>query len=167
VGWTLWAQGFSEPPTNTNLPGIPTPRSSFCLLSRTQLFKLIPPLGGADPAGLGEGWAPHKLNFTRQTHPEEQLLFAGPGPIIYPSGYFRWGQYGRYPRGPTFWVALWLGAEPGGNEEPMLNFGVMACVGPAAGRRTYTYTYIHTYTLSSLYRRSAPKKPVKNFCIYW
>ena len=27
----------------------------------------------------------------------------------------------------------------------MPNFGVMACVGPAAGRRTYTHTYIHTH----------------------
>jgi hypothetical protein len=31
----------------------------------------------------------------------------------------------------------------------MPNFGVIGCVGPAAGRRTYT----HTYTLSSLYYR--------------
>jgi hypothetical protein len=45
-------------------------------------------------------------------------------------------------RGPTFWVAPWLGAEPGWNEEPMPNFGVMACVGPAAGRRTYIHTFI-------------------------
>jgi hypothetical protein len=33
----------------------------------------------------------------------------------------------------------------------MPNFGVMACVGPAAGRRTHIHT--HTHILSSLYRR--------------
>jgi hypothetical protein len=76
-------------------------------------------------------------------------LFDGPRPILYPSGFFRRGHYRGYPRGSTFWVAPWLGAEPGWNEEPMPNFKVIGCVGPAAGRRTYT----HTYTLSSLYRR--------------
>jgi hypothetical protein len=55
-------------------------------------------------------------------------------------------------RGQTFWVAPWLGTEPRWNEEPMPNFGVIACVGLAAGCRTHIHT-IHRYTLSSLYRR--------------
>jgi hypothetical protein len=38
----------------------------------------VPPFGGMDPAGSGLGRAPHNKNFTRQTHHEEQLLFAGP-----------------------------------------------------------------------------------------
>jgi hypothetical protein len=38
-------------------------------------------------------------------------------------------------------------------EEPMPNFGVMACVGPAAGRRTHIHTHTHTHILSSLYSR--------------
>jgi hypothetical protein len=39
-------------------------------------------------------------------------------------------------RGPTFWVAPWLGTKPG------WNFGVIDCVGPAPGHRTYTHTFI-------------------------
>ena len=47
------------------------------------LFSLqIPPFDGVDPAGLGFGLAPHKLNFTWETHPKEQFLFAGPRPIL-------------------------------------------------------------------------------------
>jgi hypothetical protein len=76
-------------------------------------------------------------------------LFAGPHPIRYPSGFFRWGHYRGYPRGSTFGVAPLLGAEPGWNEEPTPNFGVMACVGSAAGRRTYTHTHFHLYIVDS------------------
>ena len=147
--WTLQAQGLGEPPTNKILPRKPTPRSYFCLLAPAQLSMQIPLLGGVDPVGPSFGWTPPKKNFG-QTHPKEQLLFAGSRPILNPSGNFRWGQYGRYPWGPTIWVAPWLGAEPGWNEEPMPNFGVMACVSPAAGRRTHTHTYFHLYILDSI-----------------
>jgi hypothetical protein len=34
------------------------------------------------PAGFGLGWAPHKFFLYNQTHPEEQLMFAGPRPIL-------------------------------------------------------------------------------------
>jgi hypothetical protein len=37
----------------------------------------------------------------------EQLLFAGPCPIINPSGNFRRGHCAGYPWGLTFWVAPW------------------------------------------------------------
>jgi hypothetical protein len=52
------------------------------LLSHTQLFQLIPLFGGVDPAGPLVGVSSPKLNFTKQTHPKEQLLFAGPRPIL-------------------------------------------------------------------------------------
>ncbi len=53
------------------------------------------------------------------------------------------------PRGAT--IVCW----PPPNSLPFrgFHFRVIGCVGPAAGRRTYTHTHIHTYTLSSLYRR--------------
>jgi hypothetical protein len=144
VEWTLQARGWGEPPTNKILPSKPTLRSNFCLLATAQLSMQIPLLGGVDPVGPSFGWTPPKKNFG-QTHPEEQLLFAGSRPILNPSGNFRWGQYGRYPWGPTIWVAPWLGAEPGWNEEPMPNFGVMACVSPAAAGPTHTHTFIFIY----------------------
>ena len=40
VGWSLWAPGLGEPPTNKILHGKPTPRSSFCLLAPAQFFTL-------------------------------------------------------------------------------------------------------------------------------
>jgi hypothetical protein len=61
-----------------------------------------------------------------------------------------WAWLGAWP-GVNIWGHPRLGAESGWNEEPTPNFGVMGCVGPAAGRRTYIHTYTHT--LSSLYRR--------------
>jgi hypothetical protein len=64
------------PPTNRILPGKPTPRSKFCLLAFSKFSMCIPPFGGVDPVGPGLGWAPYKYNFTTQTHPEDQLLFA-------------------------------------------------------------------------------------------
>ena len=128
-------------PTNKIFIHKPTPKSNFCLLAPAQFSKHLEGWTLRTPGG----WAHHKLNFTIQTHPEEQLLFAGPCPILYPSRFFRPGHYSGYPRGSTFGIAPWLGAEPRWNEEPMPNFGVMACVGPAAGRRTYTHTYIHTH----------------------
>jgi hypothetical protein len=107
------------------------------------------PFWWGGPCHPGVGVSPPKINFIRQTHPEEQLLFAGPFPILNPSGFFRRGHYRGYPRESIFWVAPWLGAEPGWNEEPTPNFGVMACVGPAAGRRTYIHTHFHLYILDS------------------
>jgi hypothetical protein len=40
------------------------------------------PILWSGPCGPGVGVSPHKLNFTWQTHPEEQFLFAGPRPIL-------------------------------------------------------------------------------------
>jgi hypothetical protein len=142
---TQQALGWGEPPTIKIFMHKPTPRSNFCLLSPAQFSKHTPPFGRVDPRGPWSGWAPRNKNFTIQTHPEEQLLFAGPRLILNPSGFFRWGHYRGYPRGPTFGVTPWLGAEPGWNDEPMPNFRVIGCVGPAAGRRTYTHTHIHTF----------------------
>jgi hypothetical protein len=52
--------------------------------------------------------SPPKLKFSKQTHSKEQRLFAGPCPIINPSGNFRLGHCAGYPWGLTFWVAPWL-----------------------------------------------------------
>jgi hypothetical protein len=52
--------------------------------------------------------SPPKIKFSKQTHCKEQLLFAGPRPIINPSGNFRRGHCAGYPWGLTFWVAPWL-----------------------------------------------------------
>ncbi len=52
------------------------------MLYHTQLFQLIPLFGGVDPAGHLVGVSPQKLNFTKQTHPKEHLLFEGPRPIL-------------------------------------------------------------------------------------
>ncbi len=57
------------------------------------------------PCGPGVGVSPPKI---KQTHSKEQLLFAGPHPIINPSGNFRRGHCAGYPWGLTFWVAPWL-----------------------------------------------------------
>jgi hypothetical protein len=57
------------------------------------------------------GWGePPKMKFSKQTHTKERILFAGPRPIINPSGNFRRGHCAGYPWGLTFWVAPWLGA---------------------------------------------------------
>ncbi len=42
----------------------------------------MPLFVGVDPGGPWLEWAPQKLNFTKQTHPKEQILFVGPGPIL-------------------------------------------------------------------------------------
>jgi len=60
VEWTLWATGWSEPPSNKILPGKPTPRSNFCFWAFSQFSMQIPPFAGVDPAGPGLGWSPHK-----------------------------------------------------------------------------------------------------------
>ena len=60
------------------------------------------------PCGPGVGVSPPKIKFSKQTHSKEQLLFAGPRPIINPSGNFRRGLCAGYPWGLTFWVAPWL-----------------------------------------------------------
>ena len=52
--------------------------------------------------------SPPKFKFLKQTHSKEQHLFAGPCPIINPSGNFRRGHCAGYPWGLTFWVAPWL-----------------------------------------------------------
>ena len=72
-----------------------------------------------------------------------------PPPNSLPFRVFQTGSLWGYPQGSTFGVAPWLGAEPGWNEEPIPNFGVIGCVGPAAGRRTYihTHTHFHLYIL--------------------
>jgi hypothetical protein len=44
---------------------------------------------------LGSG-EPPQIKFHTQTHPKEKLLFAGPRPIIYPSGFFKLGLYGGF-----------------------------------------------------------------------
>jgi hypothetical protein len=123
-------------PTNKIFIHKPTPKSNFCLLAPAQFSKHLEGWTLRTPGG----WAHHKLNFTIQTHPEEQLLFAGPCPILYPSRFFRPGHYSGYPRGSTFGIAPWLGAEPRWNEEPTPNFRVVCCVGLAEGRRTYTHS---------------------------
>ncbi len=88
--------GVRWAPQNKVLLCKPTPRSNFCLLVPAKLFKPIHPFGGVDPAGPGlECPSPHKYKFTRQTHPEEQLLFAGPHPILKANTPIRWsGPYG-------------------------------------------------------------------------
>ena len=97
-----------------------------------------------DPAGFGLGWAPHKKKlYSNLTWGATFVCW--PPPNSLPFRGFQRGHYGGYPRGSTFGVAPWLGAEPGWNEEPMPNFTVIGCVGPAAGRRTYTHTHFHLY----------------------
>ena len=78
VGWTPRAQGWSEPPTNINLPGKPTPRSNFCLLSHTQLFKLIPLFGGVDPAGPLVGVSPPHIKFYQANPPQGATFVCWP-----------------------------------------------------------------------------------------
>ncbi len=53
--WTLKAPGWGEPPTNRILPGKPTRRINFCLLTFSQFSMHITPFGGVDPVGLGLG----------------------------------------------------------------------------------------------------------------
>jgi len=72
------------------------------LLAPTKLFKLLTPFGGVDPAGPGFVVSPHKQKFTKQTHPEEQLLFAVPHPIISADTLIWWGG----PCGAPGWSEL-------------------------------------------------------------
>ncbi len=123
---TQQALGWVEPPTIKIFIHKPTPRSNFCLLAPAQFSKHTPPFGRVDPGAQGQG-----------EPPANKILLYKPTLGV--------------PPGLTFMVAPWLGAEPGWNEEPTPNFGVMGCVGLAAGHRTYIHT--HTHTLSSLYRR--------------
>ena len=94
--------GLEWAPTSRNLQSKPTPRSNFCLLSHTQLFQLIPLFDRVDPAGPLVGVSPPKLNFTKQTHPKEQLLFAGPRPILIANNSIWWSRPCRPGVGAKF-----------------------------------------------------------------
>ncbi len=58
AGWTLWALGLGEPPTNKILHGKPTPWSNFCLLAPAQFFTLQSFSDGATIGGTpgGQHW---------------------------------------------------------------------------------------------------------------
>ncbi len=108
---TQRALGWGELPTNKFLFTNP-PRGANFFVGPSQFSKHTPPFGRVDPTGPRFWWAPRKYNFTIQTHPEEQILFAGPRPILYSSGFFRWGHYRGYPGDQH------LGSPPGSVPSP-------------------------------------------------
>ena len=101
VGWTLRAQGWSEPP-QTEIYGANPPRGAFFVCCpKPNYFSWYPYLVGWTLRGPWLEWAPQKLNFTKLTHPKEQLLFAGLLSILYAYTLFCWGG----PFGPRVGVS--------------------------------------------------------------
>ncbi len=143
---TLRASGWGEPQKNKNFKCKPTPRSNFCLLAPPNSQSIHPHLAGWTLRAPGLGEPPTNKILHGKPTPRSNFCLLAPHPILHPSGFFRRSHYRGYPQGSTFGVAPWLGAEPGWNEEPMPNFRVIGCVGPAACRRTYTHTHTHTFT---------------------
>ncbi len=100
MGWRAW--GKSEPPTNRDLPGKPSPRSNFWELSHTQLFKLIPPFDGVDPVGPLVGVSLPQIKFYQANPPRGAALFGGLHPILFANTPIWWS-------GPC---RSWLGWAP-------------------------------------------------------
>ncbi len=147
---TQRALGWGDPSTNKIFIHKPTPRSNFCLLAPAQFSKHTPPFGRVDLGGPGSVWAPANKILLYKPIPRSNFCSLAPAQFLILQGISD-GVTIAVPLGAYIWGHPWLGAEPGWNEEPMPNFGVMACVGPAAGCRTHIHT--HTHILSSLYSR--------------
>jgi hypothetical protein len=88
---------------------------------------------------LGWGEPPTNKILIYKPTPRSNFCFLAPAQFFTLQGFSDWVNIGVPPRGSTFGVAPWLGAEPGQNEEPMPNFGVMA----------HTHTYFHLYIIDS------------------
>jgi hypothetical protein len=104
---TLRALGWGEHTTNKNVMYKPTPRSNFCLLAPAQFSKHTPLFGRVDPVGPRNGWAPHKWNFTWQTHPRSNFCFLAPTQFFTLQGFSDGVTIGGTPRGQHF------GSSPG------------------------------------------------------
>ncbi len=134
----LRALGGVKPPTNKIFIFKPTPRSNFCLLAPAQFSKHTAPFGRVDPVGPGLGWAPtNKILHGKPTLRSNFFLLA-PVQFFILQGFSDGVTIGGTPGGQHLW-------------EPMPNFGVMACVGPAAGRRTYTHTHTFIFILQMIW----------------
>ncbi len=81
VGWTLLAQGWSEPP-KTEIYQANPPEEQLLFAVPHPIIEADTLIWWGGPCGLLVGVSPPELNFTKQTHPKEQILFAGPGPIL-------------------------------------------------------------------------------------
>ncbi len=88
--------GLEWAPTNRNLRSKPTRGALFVCCPTPNYFSWYPYLVGWTLRGPWLEWAPKKLNFTKLTHPKEQLLFAGPRPILIANTSIRWSK----PCGP-------------------------------------------------------------------
>ncbi len=80
VGWTLWAQGWSEPPQAEIYRANPPQGATFVCCPSPNYFSWYPYLIGWTLQGPWLEWVPQKLNFTKQTHPKEQLFVCWPPP---------------------------------------------------------------------------------------
>ncbi len=65
VGWTLQAQGWSEPQGPwLNFTKQTHPKEQLLFVGLVLFSLQTPPFGGVDPAGPGSGWAPLKIKFS-------------------------------------------------------------------------------------------------------
>jgi hypothetical protein len=96
VGWTLWAQGWSEPPQTEIYKANPPRGATFVCYPTPNYLSWYTYLVGWTLRGPWLEWAPQILNFTLRNHPKEQLLFAGPHPILIANTSIWWSR----PCGP-------------------------------------------------------------------
>ncbi len=95
------AQGWSEPPQIEIYQVNPPRGATFVCCPTPNYFSWYPYLVGWTLRGPWLEWAPQKINYTKQTHPEEQLLFAGPRPILIANTSIWWSR----PWGPGVGVS--------------------------------------------------------------